>query len=71
MTRRSTVTEEALVRAAVARLRAGILAIVCGLASVDGASIDGQGRESSRSRVSDSRGLSTAAEAIASAITWM
>ena len=31
MTRSSTVTEEALVRAAVARLRAGILAIVCGL----------------------------------------
>ena len=31
MIRRSTVTEEALVRSAVARLRAGILAIVCGL----------------------------------------
>jgi hypothetical protein len=31
MTRRSTVNEQALIRAAVARLRAGILAIVCGL----------------------------------------
>lgn len=31
MTRRSTVNEEVLIRAAVARLRAGILAIVCGL----------------------------------------
>ncbi len=31
MMRRSTVTEEELVRSAVARLRAGILAIVCGL----------------------------------------
>lgn len=31
MTRRSTVDEEVLIRAAVARLRAGILAIVCGL----------------------------------------
>ena len=31
MTRRSTVSEEVLIRSAVARLRAGILAIVCGL----------------------------------------
>ena len=31
MRRRSTVDEEVLIRAAVARLRAGILAVVCGL----------------------------------------
>ena len=31
MTRKSTVDEEALIRTAVARLRGGILAVVCGL----------------------------------------
>lgn len=33
MKRRSTASEEALIRSAVARLRAGVLAIVCGLLS--------------------------------------
>lgn len=36
MTRRSTSREEALIRSAVARLRAGILAIVCGLLAGSG-----------------------------------